>query len=192
MVSEVGICNAALIKIGNENRISALTEKGREGETCNLLYSQTRDYLLASHPWNFAIGRSTLSLNATSPAFEYTNSFYLPGDYLRAIKLYNTDESWKIEGDQLLTDEGTAQLIYIKKVKDTAKFSPLFTEALATRLAAEMAEVISGSTSKANKLFAEFRLKFKEAKRRDGQEGTPDNIQATAFTNGIKDGQQWW
>lgn len=192
MVSEVEICNAALLKVGDENTISALGEDGREGETLALVYPQTRDLLLASHPWNFAIGRSNLSKDAVSPAFGFSNQFLLPGDLLRALGLYGTSEPWKVEGDRLLTDAGTAKLIYIKKVTDTGKFSPLFTEALATRIAAEIAEVITGSQEKAQKLFQEFQIKFREAKRRDGQEGTPDNIQSDAFISGIKNTNQWW
>jgi len=192
MPSEVEICNAALIKMGDENTISAIGEDGREGETCELMYPQVRDLLLASHPWNFAIGRSTLSKNATSPAFEFDNQFLLPGDYLRGLMLYDSDEPWKVEGDQLLTNASTVKLIYIKKVTDTGIFPPLFVEALATRLAAEMAEVITGSSSRSAKLFKEFESKFREAKRRDGQEGTPDSLQANAFTKTTKSTHQFW
>ena len=70
MVSEVDICNAALIKLGDENTISAIGQDGREGEVCELMYSQVRDRLLASHPWNFAIGRSTLTADTATPDFE--------------------------------------------------------------------------------------------------------------------------
>lgn len=192
MVSEVEICNAALIKLGNENTISAIGEDGREGETCELMYPQVRDLLLSSHPWNFAMARKTLSADSSTPAFEYSNAFQLPGDYLRAIKLYNTDERWKVEGTLLLTDAATANLIYVSKETNTGKFSPLFVEALSTRLAAEMAEVITGSRARAESLMAEAHKKLREAKTRDGQEGTPDNVEANAFITGIKNTHQWW
>ena len=192
MPSEVEICNAALIKMGDENTISAIGEDGREGETCELMYPQVRDLLLAGHPWNFAIGRSTLSKNATAPDFEFDNQFLLPGDYLRALYMYDSDEPWKVEGDQLLTDAATVQLVYIKKVTDTGLFPPLFVEALSTRLAAEMAEVITGSSARSAKLFEEADFKHREAKRRDGQEGTPDSIQADAFTSHTKTTNQFW
>jgi len=187
-VSEVKICNMALAKIGSDFQISAIGEDGREGEQCEVFYEHTRDHLLQSHPWNFAIGRSALSQDATSPSFEYSNQFLLPGDHLRAIELYDEDEEFKIEGDRLLTDASTANLIYIKKVTNTTLFPPLFVEALATRLAAEMAQVIADDNRLSERLFVEFEKKFREAKRRDGQEGTPDKIISrgpTDFKNGF-------
>jgi hypothetical protein len=188
MTTDVGICNIALSKIGSENRISQIGEDGREGEQCELFYEHTRDHLLQSHPWNFAIGRSALSQDATSPSFEFDNQFLLPADCLRVWKLYNDDNPFKIEGDRLLTDSSSVNLIYIKKVTDTSLFPPLFVEAIATRLAAEMCDVIASDETKSQRLFAEFEVKFREAKRRDGQEGTPDNIISTGptdFKNGF-------
>ena len=192
-ISDVQICNIALSKIGDENSISAIGEAGREGIQCELFYEHTRDHLLQAHPWNFAIGRSTLSQDAVSPDFEFDNQYLLPGDYLRALHLYREDASFKIEtksdsSKRLLTDASIANLVYIKKVTDTSQYSPLFIEALATRLAAEMSDVISSDNTKTSRLFAEFEKKFREAKRRDGQEGTPDNIVSrgpTDFKNGF-------
>jgi len=191
MASEVEICNAALIKLGDENVITALGQNGREGETCELMYPQIRDRLLADHPWNFAIGRSTLIQDTSSPDFEFDNQFHLPSTFLRGLKLYDTAEKWKIEGNKLVTNASIANLMFIQKITDPGKFSPLFTEALSTTLAAEMAEVITGSTTKATKLLKEADIKLKEAKRRDGQEGTPDNFQTDVFTT-YKNTKQWW
>lgn len=191
MVTEVDICNAALLKLGDENIISTLGQDGREGESCEILYPQVRDWLLASHPWNFAIGRSLLAADTATPAFEYTKQYYLPSDCLRALKLYDTDERWKVEGDKLLTDESTPRLIYIKAITNTGQFSPLFTETLALFLASALAAVIPGSDNKGQILRARANEILREARRRDGQEGTPDNFEATAFTN-FKITQGWW
>ena len=191
MVSEVDVCNAALIKLGDENTISAIGQDGREGEICELMYPQVRDRLLASHPWNFAIGRSTLIADTTTPDFEFNFQYFLPGDYMRGLGLFESQERWKVEGDKLLTNETTVQLLYIKKETNTGKYPALFTEALASTLAGEIAEVITGSTQKAQVFTAEGEKKFREAKRRDGQEGTPDNFQSNVFTS-TKSNIQWW
>lgn len=191
MVSEVDICNAALIKLGNENTISAIGQNGREGEVCELMYPQVRDRLLASHPWNFAIGRSTLVADTITPSFEFNYQYYLPGDYLRGLGLYDSQERWKIESGKLLTDETTVQLLYIRKITNTGKYPALFSEALSSTLAGEIAEVITGSTRKAQLFTDEGEKKFREAKRRDGQEGTPDNFQSNVFTS-TKSNIQWW
>lgn len=183
--SEVSICNRALSKIGSENRISALGEDGRAGEQCELLYSAIRDELLQAHPWNFAMARAALSLDAISPAFEYSNQFIIPADMLRAVELYNEREPFKIEGDRLLTNAGTANLKYIKRVTNPTVFSPLFCSTFVLKLGMALQNVIAGSTKIDDK---EFEKTFREAKRRDGQEGTPDGILSTGpvdFKNGI-------
>ena len=108
MTSQVDIINSALIMVGDENLISAIGEDGREGETAEVIYPIIRDGLISSHPWNFAIGRSTLQLNTASPAFEFDNSYALPADLLRAWKLYESDCRWKVEGSNLLTDASPA------------------------------------------------------------------------------------
>lgn len=182
MVSEVGIINAALSKIDG-NAITSIGQDGVEGEVSQTLYTLTRDALLASHPWNFAIGRSELTLDASAPAFEFDNQYLLPADCLRCVKLYNTSLMWKKEGNRLLTDASTAQLIYIKKVTDTGLFSPGFTEALITKLAAEMTVKITGSQTAAQGLYQEFKDKLKDAKKQDGQEGLMDDFVVDTFTS---------
>ena len=192
MTSEVDIVNNALIKIDG-NTISQLGEEGVEGELSDILYPQIRDLVLRAHPWNFAIARASLTASSSSPAFEYTNQYELPSDCLRAIKLYDTRESWKVEGGKLLTDSAAAKLIYIKKVTDTGLFDPLFVDALATRLAAELSNSISGINSKSESLMREYKEKLQEAKTRDGQEGTPDPVVADSWVNSRNgDYTNWW
>lgn len=191
MASEVDIVNSGYIKMGNENTITAIGQDGREGEVAEVMYPLIRDKMLAAHPWNFAVGRSSLTADTTTPSFEYNYQYYLPGDFLRGLGLYDSDERWKIEGDRLLTDETAPKLIYIKKITNTGKFPALFSEALSDEFAAQTCEVITGSTARADVLKEKARESFREAKRRDGQEGTPDNIQANVFTS-TKDSVQWW
>jgi hypothetical protein len=184
-VTDVGICNLALSKIGHETRISAIGEAGRAGEQCEIFYEYTRDFMLAAHLWNFAIGRAALSLDAISPAFEYDNQYLLPADNLRAVELYQERQPFKVEGSRLLTDASVANLVYIKKVTDTQLFSPLFSKALVTQLAFDLSNVIAGS-NKVN--MKEVKDSLREAKRRDGQEGTPDRVISTGpadFKNGF-------
>lgn len=169
--NDVQICNMALSKLGDEGDIASLTDDTSEkARVCNLHYEHIRDTLLESHTWNFAMSRAELSLNSTSPVFEFNNSFQLPADCLRVYDLWNTESDYEVEGRNLLTDDGAAKIKYISKLTDPAKFSTLFTEALATRLAAEIADQLSGSQSRRVSLLKEFKIKNSEAKMRDSQE----------------------
>ena len=60
-VTAVSICNLALARLGDAT-IESLDDATAQAEYCNLFYAQTRDEVLRSHPWNFAIARKALAL----------------------------------------------------------------------------------------------------------------------------------
>lgn len=63
--TELEICNAALSRLGAPS-ISSLSDVDKKAQTCSLMYPRTRDNLLRSHPWNFALKRvELLPLDAT-------------------------------------------------------------------------------------------------------------------------------
>ena len=138
-VSDVSICNLALSKIGTRSKISSIDEEGVLPETCKIHYAHTRDALMQSHPWNFAMKRIALSRNAIAPAFEFLYSYQLPADCLRVVAMYDTSIPYKVEGRDLLTNATEVNLKYISKTINELLFTPLFVEALATRMAAERA-----------------------------------------------------
>lgn len=180
MISDVIICNLAASKIGDENGINAIGEDSRLGRQCELLYEFTRDTLLAEHPWNFAIGRKSLSQDSDSPDFGFDNQFILPADCLRCLRVDGDSNPFKIESGKLLTDSLSVDLIYIKKVTDTSVFSPLFINVLVLRLATALSNVIAGSLKVAPN---EVKDALRDAKLRDGQEGTPDVLTVNGPTD---------
>jgi len=50
----------------------------------------------------------------------------------------DTNFSYSLEGDRLLTNEGEVNLRYIKRVTDPTKFDPLFVEVLILKLALKL------------------------------------------------------
>lgn len=178
-MAAVDICNRALIKIGHSKLLTALTDTTREGILLNAIYSDSRDYLLQAFTWNFATKRVALSAT-TDPAFGYANAFQLPADCLRAIiDDEETNAVFRVENGVLLSDASAINLIYIAQITDTASFSPMFKEALATYLAAEIAEAMTANTNQAGRLKKEFEDVFSKAKKADSQEGTPFNWRPT-------------
>src|SRR5438128_882361 len=86
MASEVGICNLALLQIGQTSLIQDLGEDSEAANACNLLYSVNRDETLQEFAWPFAQRRSTpaplmattLALGVVPTGWEY--AFALPAD----------------------------------------------------------------------------------------------------------------
>jgi len=65
---------------------------------------------------------------------------------------------------------------YTARVSDVAQFDTLFVEALAARIAADIAVQLSESVGRAQGLWAVYQSKLAEARRRDAQEGQADAL----------------
>lgn len=156
-ISDTSICNMALGRIGAEriNDFSDASETGIEAIQCRLHYEQTRDALLRSHQWRFARGRSTLSQNAAYTAdtttFEWTYAYDLPTDFLAMRSIWEDAGRGEVgqqypyspEGTQILSEETSMKIRYIKRVTDVTKFDPLFVDVLILQLAVKLCMPLS-------------------------------------------------
>jgi hypothetical protein len=174
--NEIEICNAALSMLG-ASPITSLSDTDKRSVTCNLWYSRTRDNLLRSHPWGFALKRAALELDLFAPSFGYTSKFVLPVDYLRVYKMEYPDIEYKIEGGSLLTNEDTIKLVYIAKITNPVLFDPMFDHVLAVNLAHNMSYSLVQSVSLKAQLAQEIQILIRDARSADAQESSPDNFQ---------------
>lgn len=177
--SVVEICNNALIRIGSKT-ITSLTDGDKVANSCNLIYEQTRDMLLRQHIWNFALARTQLASEVTSPAFGWSYSYPLPSGFIR-VKEIDGDHPYKIEGNYLLTNSSTIKFIYVRRIEDVTRFDPLFTEALILALAIRLSYILIGSNSREGALKEELQRVLFQAKQVDGQDDTPDSLNASTF-----------
>lgn len=171
MASEVDICNLALAHLGDEAGISAISppDGSAQADHCKRFYPMARDALLEMHSWGFALGRKALALiSETGQPYGWTYSYARP-DCLRLIAVYPTDtvtaagQGYIFDKDEFVsrvkqhpfveeTDASDVRVIYsniseasalfVKRVTDTTRFSPLFTIALARLLAAYLAGAV--------------------------------------------------
>lgn len=126
--TEVSLCNRALALVSAE-KISALDDGTVEAEACRLHVRPAIEETLEAAPWGCARARAQLALNATPPAFGWDYSYALPADYLRLLSLNNIsaydNEAPRriIEGKNLLTNETTAHIEYIRTPYADANFA---------------------------------------------------------------------
>ena len=183
MASVVGICNIALSNIGDEN-ISSLTENNDRARACNLRYEDTRDAVLRAHPWNAATTRVELAASTDTPVWGFTYKYALPSDCLRVLDVYDYTVPFSIEGRFLLTDNSTAKLKYIARITDPNVYDILLQQAIGIRLAAEIAEALTGRTELKQEMYQKYLLILSEARGVDSQEkGMPMVIEANDFIN---------
>jgi hypothetical protein len=189
MATEVSICSNALRRLGDDP-ITSLTDDTERARLCNAFYQDSRDLVLRSHPWNFAITRASLAQLSDTPAYGYNYMYALPTDpyCLRVLEMEYADYIFKIENDAtngrvLVTDESTAKILYIARITNPTLFDSMFVETLTSKLAADLAYPITGSVQLQGQMEKMYRDKLSEARSVDGMEGFVDDLVSTTFTD---------
>lgn len=187
MPSAVGICNSALIKLG-QDRITSLAENHKRAIFCNEQYDKLRQAVLREHPWKFAIKRAQLTAIAGMPVYEWAYSMILPVDCLRVISTEDR-QMYTIEGGLLLSNANILNIKYISDVANASLFDTDFAEALAARIARDLAYPLVQSVSLKQMMDEEYKIAIKKAKLASAQEGTPEHLINDLFINARLQGE---
>lgn len=176
-VSKVDIYNLALQKLG-AGRVSAIDEDAPNQRSCTACYAFMLDAELRSRAWVFSIKRVALAASTTSPAFGNLSAYPLPSDCLRPLFNGNTFIDWMIESiddaPAILTADGAPlNLRYISRVTDPNRFDINFVQMLACRMALQMCEEITQSSSKKQDIGAEYTLIRNVARQMNAYEILP-------------------
>lgn len=176
MASETSIANLAASKLGDDDQIIDLrSDDTRNARAIAAVYDAMRDAVLRAHPWNFAMTRASLPALSTAPVWGFANRFQLPADFIRFAGTEQDDPGYQIEAGCILTDAAAPLNIrYVARVTDTGRFDDLFVEALACRIAAQVAMRLTGSPSIRDAAMADYKAAIAEAKGADGQENPPE------------------
>jgi hypothetical protein len=145
VATQIDICNLALALLG-QPAISSINEDSTAGRLCRQFYSQVYDEVLRSHAWRCAKTRAALAELSTTPAFGWDHQYQLPADCLRVLQLEELDWEFDLEGDALLTNESTANIVYIARVTPN-KLDSWAAKAIYHALAVQMSYPLSQSMS---------------------------------------------
>ena len=189
MASVVDMCNSALNLLG-ASTISALTDDSKNARLCNQRYENVRNRVFRSHAWNCLHKRVQLAQNSTAPVIEYSNAYALPSDCLRVLKVHNgtTDSivsaiDYKLEGRNIVTDEGTVYLIYIALNTDPNNYDSYLQESISHQLAADLCYAITNNATLANNYMARADERLREARFIDATENSLGTIESNEFTD---------
>ena len=189
MASVVDICNSALNLLG-ASTISALTDDSKNARLCNQRYEPVRNRVFRSHAWNCLHKRVQLAQNSTAPVVEYSHAYALPADCLRVLKVHNgtTDSiksaiDYKLEGRNIVTDEGTVFIIYIALDTDPNNYDTYLQESIAHQLAADLAYAVTNNATLADKYMTRADERLREARFIDATENSLGTIESSEFTD---------
>jgi hypothetical protein len=181
-VTDVEICNVALGWCGAQ-LIASLDDDTTEARLCKIQYPLSRDCVLEDRAWSFAISRLKLSTpDLTAPVSGYTYAFTLPGDVIRVLRVDDgTGDyliSWVVENRKVLVNTTPIYLETIIRPESEALFSPAFCQALAARIAADLAVTLAENRQLQSDLWALYEKKIKAAAATDGLQGTSQRVRA--------------
>lgn len=190
MADQLSLCNRALMAVGNEP-LASLAQNDKPGRLVRALWPQLRDELLASHPWNFAITRTSLAALEAAPAWDYARAFGLPADCLRVwrLNLCHPLVRWRVEGRTIVTDEDAPlEVLYIRATEEVGYYPAGFASALVARLAMELAQPIAASASLRDQMTREYRAALSHARSQNAQEGAPERIWSDVLVDALHAG----
>ena len=190
MASTVDICNGALNQLG-ATTILSLTEDSKNARLCNSRFTQVRDAVFRSHPWNCLQKRVELAADTTAPAWGFSYAYTLPADCLRLLRILDYDSNYKVEGRKILSNTSSMKILYIGRVTDPNEYDESLRETLSAALGADIAFAVTSNNQTATNMYNLFQDKLKDARFIDSTEGQnldqdlgmSDQIDAGTFIN---------
>ncbi|MBW9238351.1 hypothetical protein I6U33_13490 [Pseudomonas carnis] len=156
MSSDVEICNIALSRVAHTQPIVSFTEKSKAAELCRVFYAPLRELVLQAFPWPFAESVVALaSLGSPAPGWAYRYRY--PANCLQVRDIVQPGFRRSLTSDLQIpyrigydaggrvihTDQPEAACRFTFKVEDSTFFDPQFADALAWRLAMDLALPLS-------------------------------------------------
>ena len=190
MASTVDICNGALNQLG-ATTILSLTEDSKNARLCNSRFTQVRDAVFRSHPWNCLQKRVELAADTTAPAWGFSFAYTLPADCLRLLRILDYDSNYKVEGRKILSNTSSMKILYIGRITDPNEYDESLRETLSAALGADIAFAVTSNNQTATNMYNLFQDKLKDARFIDSTEGQnvdqdlgmSDQIDASTFIN---------
>ena len=172
MRDAITISNIALAAIGN-NGITAFTNNSPAARACESAFNNAVHKLLSDYPWGFARKRVVLPLDVAPPLTDYANAYTLPTDFFTIVKLNSGVDAYSIEGNKLMTDAGSCELLYTARFANDADYPVYFEEAIASTMAIELNSLMSGDVSRQLRLESKAVRDMVNAQGIDAQQHTP-------------------
>lgn len=208
--SEVAICNIALGWLGGDLIIS-LNDPSVEAKLCKANYAPLRDAVLEEREWTFAVDRIEPSALSDIPIYGFDKQFQIPSNVIRVLQVSRAGEDvtsgsisntgirsssrggvgqgretrieWLREGEVIVANDSERIFARILlRITDTTKFSPAFDQALAARIAMDIALPLTNSKKMEDKMEARYNTKMALAAASDGLQGRSYNVRSDSLT----------
>lgn len=201
--SKIAICNQALGWLGG-TLITSFADDSPEAKLCNANYDALRDAVLEEREWTFAVARIEPSRLVAVPKFGFSYQFQIPATVIRVLQVSNKSADysvvgvgaersgtglgrymeieWLREGQTILCDSEAIYARVIQQIVDTTKHTPAFDQALAARIAMDLAIPLTNSRALQQDMAAMYGEKIALAASSDGLQGRSTKIRSNSLT----------
>jgi hypothetical protein len=187
VTSDVEVANLALDML-KEAPITSMTENRTAARWMNRNFVPVRNLVTIAHVWKFAMHRATLAADAVPPEFDWKYQYRKPADCLRVLPLRVGGTlngrliTHIVENDYILTNAPAPLYIrYLRVIPDPSLWPPTFVDAVAAKLAAKSAHLLTGKQSMVELANANFTQALQFAASIDSAEGTHAQQYATTY-----------
>jgi len=186
-LAQLDVYQLALTKLGQDRALST-SEDIEQVRALNAVYAGVVDWVLADHPWKFAITRAELAADVAAPAWGWARQFTLPEPCLRLVQVGDTwawyygkeFTAFELEGGKILTsEEAPLRVRYVQRVSNVGLWPVMFAEAVAMRLAFRCALKLTNSNAREESCIADYTLAVRTAKRQSAIERPPNLVNAS-------------
>lgn len=172
-MSKIEIINRALLKLG-EPPVASLNDASF-GRVYDIIYNDVKDLLLSSYPWRFAV--EVRDLPKLEEKYNGKFMYQLPKECLLVLQVFGTgnvccgDEvkcyagrNYELANNCVVTEvNGGVSAEFVRKLDDDGRFPPLFREAVAAKMAGELAMRLKHSLTLKQTMENEFFALIKQA-----------------------------
>jgi len=184
MPTKTEIANKALSRLGQGVTIQNVdTDQSVEAGYVRTFYEPARQEILRQHTWGFAKGFRELVQTANKPNSNfYSFQFKFPNDVLRIVEIERSVSNSGPEkferaydhrsGDPvILTTVESPVAIVTEDIRSEKLFDPMFADALAYRIAVDIAPLVTSDTSKQELMVQFMQRAIEQAKAVSSEEG---------------------
>lgn len=189
MQNKTDVINMALRRCGAAG-VNAAFQDTRGAEESNAAWKHCYNLVLSAFAWSFAQKQALLAQSASKPVLGYAYAYQLPGDCVTVIDChaYSVENDvaktghvleqslpkWEIVGREIHSDAPGLALRYVSNADISMPES--FANALAWRLAFEIAPYMQQASDNANSFYALYQTALDEAKAADREQQEPKEL----------------
>ena len=176
----------ALVRVGAKT-ITNITDDSAEARALNKVYEISLRSALSETCWNFAVKRKLLATADVTFNWYFTNETYIYAKPADCVRIFHTNDDkavWRLEGSYILSDTSGLGIKYVYYLDEASRYPIAFVDALADRLASDIAYLISGSKTLSSEMLEKYeKVSLSKALAENAQIGTHQSLMDDEWTN---------